>query len=154
MEKGVSSVNSKIIQIKKEQIHTIKPMWEKLNELHLNLTQYFKEHYANTTFEKRCEKFLDADDLLIQVVKDDLISLGYCVSTIDRKVGEIDSLFIEDGYRKYGYGNKLVNNCIKWFKEKKCETIFVAVGEGNESVMEFYKKFDFYPRMTYLQLNG
>jgi hypothetical protein len=34
------------------------------------------------------------------------VIIGYCISTIDKNVGEIDSLFIEENYRKYGYGGR------------------------------------------------
>ncbi len=39
------------------------------------------------------------------------------------------------------------------FKENCCKQIVVSVASGHESVFEFYQKFNFYPKMTYLQLN-
>jgi len=149
-------MNCIFIQIDKSQISIIKPLWEKLNILHLNNSHYFKEYYSNLTFEKRCEKFnkLDNCNVFIEIIKNEInsIPIGYCVSTKGKSVGEIDSLFIEEEYRKYGYGQKLVENSLKWFKENNCNKIMVAVAEGHESVFRFYEKFGFYPKMTYLQL--
>lgn len=142
--------------INKSQLYLIQSLWEKLNAIHLENSTYFKSHYEKYTFEERCEKFTALSDdnifieILIQQDNDNLI--GYCISTIEEKIGEIDSLFIEEEHRKYSYGKKLVENGIKWLKEQNCSKILVAVAEGNESVFGFYKKSGFFPRMTYLQL--
>jgi ribosomal protein S18 acetylase RimI-like enzyme len=78
--------------------------------------------------------------------------IGYCIATINDSIGEIDSIFVESGFRKYGLGSSLVENSIQWLKTNNCKKIMVGVASGHESVFEFYQKFDFYPRMTYLQL--
>jgi ribosomal protein S18 acetylase RimI-like enzyme len=140
--------------IEKININRIKELWQKLNEIHLNDSNYFKEHYKTFTFEKRCEKFNDLSEecIRIEVIEDKEKIIGYCISTIEKRVGEIDSLYVEEKYRKYGYGSKLVENAIGWLKQNKCEKIIVSVAEGHESVISFYMKHRFYPRMTYLQM--
>ena len=147
-------MNCKIILIKKKQIQRLKVLWEKLNEMHLKDSHYFKDHYRDFTFEKRCEKFNDIDEnnIRIELAVDNDTPVGYCISTIEKGVGEIDSLFIEEKYRKYGFGRQFMENSIKWLKEKDCVKILVAVAEGHESVFGFYQKYGFYPRMTYLQM--
>jgi len=147
-------MDCKIIVINKSQIQKIKLLWEKLNVMHLNDSHYFKDHYKNFTFDTRCRKFNDIsnDNIRIEIVEDNKTPVGYCISTIEKKVGEIDSLFIEEEYRKYGFGKQLIENSIKWLNQNNCKKILVAVAEGHESVFDYYKKFGFYPRMTYLQL--
>ena len=78
--------------------------------------------------------------------------VGYCISTVNHTVGEIDSLFVEEDYRRHGYGGMLVDHSLSWMKRKGCTTIRVAVADGHESVFGFYQQFGFYPRLTYLQL--
>jgi len=63
-----------------------------------------------------------------------------------------DSHYFKNHYRKYGFGKQLIENSIKWLKQNNCEKILVSVAEGHESVFDYYKKFGFHPRMTYLQL--
>lgn len=140
--------------INKEDIGIIKHLWEKLSEMHLNDSRYFKEHYKTFTFEKRCEKFngIAEGNIRIEIIEVDNYTAGYCISTIEKEIGEIDSLFIEEQYRKYGFGSKLVQNSINWLKSNNCKKIMVAVAEGHESVLKFYEKHDFFPRMTYLQI--
>jgi GNAT superfamily N-acetyltransferase len=141
--------------ISKNQFTLIKPLWEQLNEMHYNDSRFFKEHFRNFTFEQRIEKYshLDAENIRIEIVKQEDIPAGYCISSIEGGTGEIDSIFIDETLRKLGYGTILVNNSIKWLKVKACTKILVSVAEGHESVFEFYQKFGFSPRLTYLQLN-
>jgi len=147
-------VESKLLIVEKTQIARIKTLWEKLNEIHLKDSNYFKDHYLAFTFEQRCEKFNEIEDcnIRIELLLDNNKEVGYCISTIEKNIGEIDSLFIEEEYRHNGYGQSLVENSIKWLELNNCEKIVVSVAEGHESVFDFYKKFKFYPRMTYLQL--
>ncbi|HOJ64489.1 MAG TPA: GNAT family N-acetyltransferase [Spirochaetota bacterium] len=145
-------INFKIIG--KNQLNMIKELWEKLNKIHLTDSKYFKDHYEKFTFEKRCEKFnlIDDNKIRIEVIENQRKFIGYCISTIENDNGEIDSLFVEDKYRKSGYGSQLLENAVKWLKYNNCKKIMVSVAEGHESVIEFYMKHKFYPRLTYLYL--
>ncbi len=147
-------MNCEFKVIEKIKIGEIKALWEKLNEIHLKDSKFFKGHYKSFTFEKRCEKFdeLDSGNIRIELIVNNNTPVGYCISTIEKNVGEIDSLFIDQEYRKYGYGGKLVENSINWLKANNCTKIMVAVAEGHESVFKFYSKYGFFPRITYLQL--
>jgi ribosomal protein S18 acetylase RimI-like enzyme len=140
--------------IGKTEMDMIKPLWEKLNQIHLHDAHHFQDHFRNFTFAARCNKFQDMDDahMRIEVALDRDTAVGYCISTIEKGMGEIDSLFIEEKFRKYGLGGQLVENGVKWLKNNNCAKIMVSVAEGHESVFGFYQKHGFYPRMTYLQL--
>jgi ribosomal protein S18 acetylase RimI-like enzyme len=145
----------RVKDINKNQLYMIKGLWEKLNEIHLKDSTFFKDHYQTFTFEKRCEKFLKMSDktLKIQILEsNNVVPVGYCMSTIDKEVGEIESLFIDEAYRHNNLGKQLVENAIKWMKDNHCTKIGVSVAQGHESVVDFYKQFGFYQRLTYLQL--
>lgn len=142
-------------EIRVEELYLIKGLWEKLNHLHQEDSKFFKEHYASNTFEKRCEKFLTLDpvDIRIEVVESlESQIIGYCISTVSHRVGEIESLFIEQAYRQQELGKLLVSRGTQWLKDCKCDKIQVSVADGHESVFDFYKKQGFYPRLTYLEL--
>ena len=142
-------------RITREEIGTIKHLWLKLNDIHHRKSVHFKDFYAAFTFEKRTAKFKDLPEekIFIEVVEHDRKPVGYCISTIDDKqIGEIDSLYIEEEYRKKGLGEKLTLNSIAWFRAQGCGRIVVAVSSGHESVFPFYEKHGFYPRLTYLEL--
>ncbi|MFP4015228.1 MAG: GNAT family N-acetyltransferase [Chitinispirillaceae bacterium] len=149
-------MGSEIRRIAKDRIEIIKPMWEELNRLHLKESPYFKEHYRTFTFEERCKKFtrMDEKDLLILVAQTEGQLSGYCVSTIEKGAGEIDSLFVNQWCRGQGIGKELVKRSIGWFEENACERIGVSVAVGHESALGFYRIFGFYPRLTYLQMKS
>lgn len=145
----------RIKDIRNDELILIKHLWEKLNQLHLQDSTYFKEHYESFTFEKRCEKFKGMEEkfIKIEVVETEKLGIiGYCISTIRQEVGEIESLFIEAEFRKDGLGNLLVDSAIQWLKSNNCKKILVGVAEGHEDVFGFYMKKGFYPRLTYLEL--
>lgn len=137
-----------------DSMHMIKPMWEELNALHLKESPYFKEHYKAFTFEERCRKFsrMDEENILIQVAQTGDQLMAYCISAIQEKVGEIESLFVKECCRGQGIGKELVENSIGWFRKNACEKIGVSVAAGHESALPFYRRFGFYPRLTYLQM--
>jgi ribosomal protein S18 acetylase RimI-like enzyme len=146
--------NFTFTEIDKKQLERIERLWEKLNELHFNESIHFKQHYKSFTFKDRCLKFLNIPDdkIRIEIVLDNESCIGYCISTIVDSVGEIDSVFVESGFRMYGLGSSLIEKSIQWLKTNNCQKIMVGVAAGHESVFKFYQKFNFYPRMTYLQL--
>jgi ribosomal protein S18 acetylase RimI-like enzyme len=146
----------KIERIKINRITVIKPLWEKLNQIHYQDSIYFKDHYKNFTFKKRAEKFIkmNDDDILIETaMEEDSMIAGYCITTISGdKAGEIESIYIEERCRGKKIGERLIKNSLQWLKNKKASTVGLAVCYGHESVFPFYEKFGFYPRTTRLEL--
>ena len=143
-----------IIQIDKNQMEIIKPLWEELNKIHLQESPYFKNHYESFTFSKRTEKFytVPKENIRIEIIKRDSCICGYCISTIIDEIGELDSIFISEKERGNGLGEILVKNTITWMKKRKCKKIQVSISYGHESVFSFYQKLGFYPKLTYLQI--
>lgn len=135
------------------EIALIKPLWEKLNQLHLRMSIYFKDHYETFTFEKRMASFQDKDqnDLKITVVLIADQIKGYCMSSISNNMGEIDSLYLEEDTRGAGIGKELVEAHLAWLHDNGCEKIRLTVSYGNDSVLEFYRKMGFYERMIGLE---
>jgi ribosomal protein S18 acetylase RimI-like enzyme len=143
-----------IREIPKSNIQLIKPLWEKLNTMHFNDSVYFKDHFEQFTFEKRCESFIDIpdDDLRIFGSFEGDFLIGYCISKIENEAGEIESILIEKEYKGKGIGRELVARSKEWFKERKCKRVVLSVSYGHEEVLGFYEKQGFYPKMIYLQL--
>ena len=139
------------------QIDKIKPLWESLNRVHLDDSVFFKDHYSAFTFEKRSARWKtmsDEDILIIVAETKDKELIGYCVSTMDEmKEGEIDSLFVYAEYRRLGVGKTLTEKSLEWLRSKNCKSIRLAVSYGHESVLGFYEKIGFFPRMTVLEWN-
>ncbi len=137
----------------RDDIGSIRPLWEALNRLHRERSADFKEHFRTTTFERRIEKFLALPDdrLYVRAAEDSGAIVGYVVATVSAGgAGEIDSIFIEDEYRARGVGSALMDQALAWLSAAGCREISVGVAVGNEEAFGFYRRFGFYPRMTIL----
>lgn len=148
--------NLEFISGGKDLLELVQPLWEKLNKHHENNSSYFSEKYRKQTFDTRKSKFISDNNLeiMIDLIKDmeKNIYIGYCISTINKEmIGEIDSLFIEKEYRKFGLGDNLMKRALSWLDSKHAKTKIIAVAEGNENVVEFYKKYGFHKRRIILE---
>jgi ribosomal protein S18 acetylase RimI-like enzyme len=149
-------MNYQFKQLQPDEIDLIQPLWEKLNLLHFEASQNFKDRFKNMSWEKRKTKLITkSEEILIDTIMDhENRIIGYCISSIDKennKTGEIDSIYIDEAYRKCGLGKQLINNSIDWLIAKGTIEQKLLVGVGNEKVRDFYKKFNFFPLHIVLQ---
>ncbi|MBN2656866.1 MAG: GNAT family N-acetyltransferase [Spirochaetales bacterium] len=140
----------------REGLGIIKPLWEKLNEIHRHDSRHFKDFYSGFTFEERMRSF---DELIdgnfhLQIVYAGHEAMGYCISTARGNIGEIDSIYLDEKARGSGLGSLLVENAMLWMRGRKCSRFRVSVADGHESVLEFYGKLGFLPRLSVLEYSG
>ncbi|WP_294371477.1 GNAT family N-acetyltransferase [uncultured Clostridium sp.] len=138
----------KIIEKGINDIRLIKPLWEQLNLLHLEKSVNFKKRFETYKFEKRMEgvvKKSKTGEIKLYILYDDENNryAGYCLSSIENGSGEIESLFIEEDYRKYGFGGKFMKNTLKWFEDSKVTDIKINVVYNNNDVLAFYERYGF-----------
>lgn len=139
-----------------ELIDNVCNLWNKLNRHHESKSRYFKSRFSTLKFEDRKSKFISDYnlDVKIDLIKDvnKGLYIGYCISTINKElVGKIDSLFIDEDYRKFSLGDLLMKRALEWLNNKQAKTKIIIVAEGNESVLEFYKKSNFYTKNIVLE---
>lgn len=140
-----------IIIVEKDitEIDIIKPLWEKLNLIHLDKSVNFKSKYENFTFYKRMESIYKKAEkgiikLDVLLDNDEREYVGYCLSSIEDNLGEIESIFIEKKYRKQGLGDKLVQSALKWFELKGIKNIEINVVYANDGALPFYERHGFH----------
>ncbi len=132
-------------------------LWEKLTQYHQSVSTYFSSDFSNLTFTERKKSLsrkAGKEDLRIDIasVKETGVDVGYCISTVDSKnQGEIDSLFVESDFRKYGIGRDLMVLALGWLEGFELDDRIIVVAHGNELVYDFYSEFGFYPRTTVLR---
>ena len=135
----------------------VKPLWEKLREHHQDVSHYFKGHYSQVTFDFRRKSLLEKSRkgaLRIDLAEDRKTGeyIGYCITSLTaEKLGEIESIYIEPPYRRYGIGDRLMQRALQWLDKNQAKKKILGVGEGNESVFAFYRRYNFYPRTTILE---
>ncbi|MBW3496020.1 MULTISPECIES: N-acetyltransferase [Bacillus] len=133
-----------------DEIEIIRDSLDKLHEYHNSKSKYFSGDYPRMTFEERIEDYKKNSkygeyriELLIESETDNI--LGFCIAYSKSVSGKIEVLFVDEKYRRNGYGLKLMNSAVEWFKEKQVDDIELIVVYGNEAV-SFYQKLGFYPR--------
>ena len=142
-------------RLTKLELPQIKTLWGELNKIHSVDSIHFKEHYNTFSFEKRSEAWLKLPDnnfqLLVAEAEGSTL-VGYCVSTFDTNLkGEIDSLFVDPAFRQQGIGRTLMEKSMDWLQNNQCSPIRLTVSYGHESVLVFYQRLGFYPRLTALE---
>lgn len=138
-----------ILRGSKEELDIIKSGWQQLNSYHESVSKHFAHKYTNMNWEKRKKTLIhNAADLMFDYVLHDKKLIAYCVSSVHRlnsKIGEIDSLFVDEAFRSSGIGKTLVERAMDCLLEKQTEIQKISVAVGNDNVLDFYKQFDFYP---------
>lgn len=139
-------------------IDKVGPLWKILNEYHKNNTRHFHQRYSDFTFEKRkadlLEKVKSGLVMRIDLAKDvnKNVIIGYCINTVSpKKVGKIESIYIDEAYRGKGIGDSLIRKALKWMDSLVVNKIIVGVAAGNEQAFSFYDRYGFCPCLTILE---
>ncbi len=142
-----------IRDLPKERLGELRPLWEALNALHLEDSVYFKDYFRRVTFGERMEPVFGTpeEDLKTTVVVSGDTILGYCFSVVKDGNGELESLYLDPSLRGRKIGFELVRRHVAWMKQRKCRRIRVGVSHGHESVLGFYEKAGFRPRVIVLE---
>ncbi len=144
----------KIRAITKDEIDSIKELWEELNVHHLSRSTHFKDLFSKLTFEKRMEGLKERDHFVAYVAESKTGKVGYCIATVDGLAGEIDSLFVKAPYRGKGVGEELMSLALKWLQRHSCQILKVSIAEGNEDAMGFYRRFGFAEKFIVMQMHN
>ena len=130
-----------------ENLDKIEFLWEKLKEHHHDLSEHFKERFYRMTWQTRKENLMKkcaGDKMLVEyaVHSSDNRIVGYCISGIDRedeKCGEIESLYVEEEFRKNGLGYRFMQRAMNWLDKYDVEKQKILVAAGNDNALGFYR---------------
>ncbi|MBU3143839.1 GNAT family N-acetyltransferase [Clostridium sp. CF012] len=142
-------MNICIVEKSIKEIELIKPLWEQLNCVHFKKSIYFKSKFEKFTFDKRVKSIYEKAQT--GTIKIDMLwnsetenYVGYCLSSIEDNLGEIESIFIEDQYRKFRLGGKLMESSLSWFELNGITNIQIGVAYSNDEALPFYERYGFY----------
>ena len=148
------SGEAQIVEISKNEIHLIQPLWNALNQHHWEQSAHFKSHFCSFSFSDRCRKLLAAEALHILAAQENNQLVGYCIASTHQDVGEIDSLYVLPEYRSQQLGEILTTKAMEWLTQQSCSELNVYVAEGNEQASSFYERFGFRHRFNVLQIKN
>lgn len=97
---------------------------------------HFSVVIKSRRFEARKNDLISkAKHLLVDIVIDakENNDIGYCICTInDSDMGEIDSIFFKEPYRRNGIGKKLMQMALTWLDDYGVVGKVLSVGSGND----------------------
>ncbi len=150
-------VNIEYSEADQSEMDVIGPLWQKLRSYHEVCSPHFSEHFARMTFDLRKKRLLEksrSGTLRIDLARDVQtgVLVGYCVSTVTGdKQGEIESIYVEQDYRRSGIGDSLMKRTLRWMDNMPVSKKIVVAAVGNEEALSFYSRYGFYPRITTLE---
>ncbi|HUI92430.1 MAG TPA: GNAT family N-acetyltransferase [Chitinivibrionales bacterium] len=133
----------------------VAPLWKKLTRHHAGISVFFSGQFRSMQWPERRADLLEKSRTgKLHIALADTpkgACVGYCVGAINPKGhAEIESLFVEEKFRKQRIGSTLVRMVIDWFEAKRVKSMMVNVAVGNENAFKFYEQWGFYPRVTAL----
>lgn len=130
---------------------------ETVQNLNNSLFELEKENYDPTLVIKwplteEGRKYFEEliiNNYVVLAIAEDVI-VGYLAGTIEEKgsyeeiqYGEINNMFINDNYRGYGIGKKLINSFKEYCKDNNIFNLKVTASYKNENAIAFYHKNGF-----------
>jgi len=140
-----------------ELLDIIQPLWEELNKYHKERSPYFRHEYEAYTFRIRKSMLLEkagSGTMSIIMAEDETrrLPVAYCIVTVSESgQGEIESIFVEQNYRRTGVGNHIMQMALAWMEQLGASIRIVAIAAGNEQAVSFYARYGFFPRQTLLK---
>ena len=77
--------------------------------------------------------------------------IAFCITSLSKDlIGEIETLFVLEKYQGNNLGGRLFKKALSWLEEKEAIEQRLTVAIGNESVFNFYSRYNFFPGYTTL----
>ncbi|MFB6467900.1 GNAT family N-acetyltransferase [Cytobacillus sp. Hz8] len=143
-------------QITLDEIEILREPLEKLHTYHNTHSKYFSGDYPRITFEERIKKYrknTEIGEYRIEVFYDKktMNLIAFSIEYREDASGKIEVLYVDESYRRNHLGTKLMNNALKWFREKGIFEIELTVVYGNQDAATFYENFGFFPRSIIME---
>tara|TARA_B110000014_G_scaffold91459_1_gene62838 strand:+ start:252 stop:716 length:465 start_codon:yes stop_codon:yes gene_type:complete len=110
--------------------------------LKIDFYDFFMKHTMECLADRDCQVF---------IAYDNSETVGYIIGFINKnhpifdlgKEALIDDFYVKSSHRTKGYGSKLYDNMIEWFKSNSIERINLNVYLNNSSGNDFWEKENF-----------
>lgn len=144
-------------QIRRAEIGDLEQIQNLLNKLCEKEFNEFDEtinpSYGTTENGKKFteERIEDPNNSFCMVAVDEGKVIGYFLGGINmvedyrtvNKIGEGESMFVEEKYRGQGIGTKFLGFFEEWCKEKKLNRIRLVASSRNKKAIDLYEKLGF-----------
>jgi len=135
-----------------EDVLAISKLWQKFMKHSAQFDESFtvKDKIVGR-FAREMQNRIKDPNYRLAVVELNGDLVGYCLSYISQKpyffklgkFGLIGDLFIEEKFRRNGYGRMLVDDAIAFFARKRVEQVELLVASGNENTIKFWEQMGY-----------
>ena len=144
--------NLRISHMQIDQMDAVLIMWKKL----LDLTARVNDRYrlATNAIDRQREFFAEHynnENTFCFIADQDGKEIGFANGYVilpskifmQSQIGLIENIFIEEEFRKKGYGKRLVQACYDWFYQVDINEVFVNVVPANEGSKAFWESIGY-----------
>ncbi|HLE86354.1 MAG TPA: GNAT family N-acetyltransferase [Candidatus Brocadiaceae bacterium] len=114
-----------------------------IDELHAKSLEVERLHFKDIYPVEEVKKRLDNKDCVYLVGKEDGTVVGFVFAWVAEGVGNLHWLGLTPGYRKKGYGDKLLEETIKIFMEKGCHEAKLFTYPSEKVAYHLFQKHGF-----------
>jgi ribosomal protein S18 acetylase RimI-like enzyme len=135
-----------------EDVLSISKLWRKFMDYNAQFDDSFRvKPKIVGRFARELQNRIDDPNYRLSVIELDEELVGYCLSYISKKpyffklgkFGFIGDLFVEEGYRRRGYGRLLVDDALNFFKRKRVEQVELLVASENVNTIKFWQRLGY-----------
>jgi ribosomal protein S18 acetylase RimI-like enzyme len=136
-----------------ELLDRVEPLWVQGLQFQADLSDVWRKGLLELTFAERRRQMLRkaSQDMLVVLATSEGSDIGYCVSSIDHGIGEVDLFFVDSAHRGHHVGDAIMLHTLDWFKQMAVKSIVVEVLDGNDGALAFFTKYGFRSRLIKLQ---
>lgn len=137
-----------IIQPKIENQVEINNLAKQVHKLHVNWNSDMFLDVEQVIPIERLEKLLETESIYIARLENKIV--GYIIIDIKekdngfmryRKILSIDTLCIDENFRRQGIGTKMLEFAKRLGKEKNCTDMHLTVNPNNKNAIKVYENF-------------
>ena len=114
-----------------------------IDELHAKSLEVERLHFKDIYPVEEVKKRLDNKDCVYLVGKEDDKIVGFVFAWVSEGVGNLHWMGLAPGYRKKGYGDKLLEETIKVFMEKGCHEAKLFTYPSEKVAYHLFQKHGF-----------
>ena len=135
----------------------------KIDNMLTSLIQDERKKYDNNINENYkvknfYEQYIENENMCILVAKGNETILGYVYgfvqdngSLYNKKVAQLDALYVKEQYRKNGIAKNLIKEFIKWAEGKEVAYVELSVCKDNTNAISLYESEGFHIDKVYLR---
>jgi ribosomal protein S18 acetylase RimI-like enzyme len=142
-----------------EDVLSISKLWRKFMDYNAQFDDSFEvKPKIVGRFARELQNRIDDPNYRLSVIELDKELVGYCLSYISKKpyffklgkFGFIGDLFVEEGFRRNGYGRLLVEDALNFFKRKRVEQVELLVANSNENTIKFWQHLGYHGLLQWM----